>query len=157
MGRFSMWFANLMRGRYGMDQLNRALTILALVFIVINFFFHMRIINWLTVVLLIYIYCRMFSRNINARAAENQRYLRFADSLSSRFGRGRHSSYGNGAYGNYGGANGCGAGRREKPEKDKNHKIMKCPGCGEKLRVPKGVGKINITCPHCHTKFTKKV
>ena len=55
MGRFSMWFANLMRGRYGMDQLNRALTIVALIFIVINFFFHTRIINWIAVVLLIYI------------------------------------------------------------------------------------------------------
>ena len=60
MGRFSMWFANLMRGRYGMDQLNRALTIVALIFIVINFFFHTRIINWIAVVLLINIYCRMF-------------------------------------------------------------------------------------------------
>lgn len=157
MGRFSMWFANLMRGRYGMDQLNRALIIVALIFIVINFFFHMRIINWIAVVLLIYIYCRMFSRNINARAAENQRYLRFAGSISSKFGRGRQSSYGNGAYGSYSGANGYGAGRKSRPKKDKDHKIMKCPSCGEKLRVPKGVGKINITCPHCRTKFTKKV
>ena len=140
MGRFSMWFANLMRGRYGMDQLNRALTIVALIFIVINFFFHLRIINWIAVILLIYIYCRMFSRNISRRTAENQRYMQFAGSIRSKFDRGRQSSYGGGW-----------------SKKDKNHKIMKCPGCGEKLRVPKGVGKINITCPHCHTKFTKKV
>lgn len=157
MGRFSMWFANLMRGRYGMDQLNRALTIVALIFIVINFFFRLRIINWIAVVLLIYIYCRMFSRNISRRAAENQRYMQFAGSIRSKFGRGNQSSYGSSGYGNYGGSNGYGSSRRAKPKKDKNHKIMKCPGCGEKLRVPKGVGKINITCPHCHTKFTKKV
>ncbi len=155
MGRFNMWFANLMRGRYGMDQLNRTLSIAALILIVINFFFHKGIINWIAVVLLIYIYCRMFSRNINVRAAENQRYLRFSESVRSKFGR--KSQYRNNAYGNYGGANGYGAGRGAKFRRDKTHKIMKCPGCGGKLRVPKGVGKINITCPHCSTKFTKKV
>ena len=140
MGRFSMWFSNLMRGRYGMDQLNRALTIVALIFIVINFFFHTRIINWIAVVLLIYIYCRMFSRNIRARAAENQRYLQFSSGIRSRFGRRSSNAYGTNTR-----------------TKDKTHKILKCPGCGEKLRVPKGVGKISIICPHCHTKFTKKV
>ena len=49
----------------------------------------------------------------------------------------------------------AGAGKRS--GRDKTHKIMRCPGCGEKLRVPKGAGKINITCPHCGTKFIKKV
>ena len=137
MGRFNMWLANLMRGRYGMDQLNRALMIVALILIVINFFVHLRIINWLAVVLLIYIYCRMFSRNIGRRAAENQKYLQLAGSFRpGRSGSGMHPSH---------------------AKKDKSHKILHCPGCGEKLRVPKGVGKINISCPHCHTKFTKKV
>ena len=36
MGRFGMWFSNFMRGRYGNDDLNRRLMILALVFIIIN-------------------------------------------------------------------------------------------------------------------------
>ena len=38
MNRFSMWFANMMRGRYGVDQLNRFLLIVALVLIVIDMF-----------------------------------------------------------------------------------------------------------------------
>ena len=131
MGRFNMWMANLMRGRYGMDQMNRTLSIVALILIAANLFLRMRIINWLAVVLLIYIYCR---------AAENQRYLQFAGSVRSKFGRGAGNPYG-----------------QTPRTKDNTHKILRCPGCGEKLRVPKGAGKINISCPHCHTKFTKKV
>lgn len=94
MGRFNMWMANLMRGRYGMDQMNRTLSIVALILIAANLFLRMRIINWLAVVLLIYIYCRAFSRNINRRAAENQRYLQFAGSVRSKFGRGAGNPYG---------------------------------------------------------------
>lgn len=37
-----------------------------------------------------------------------------------------------------------------------NHKIYKCPNCQQKVRVPKGRGKIEITCPKCSHKFTKR-
>ena len=70
MNRFSMWFANMMRGRYGVDQLNRFLLIVALVLIVIDMFVRSRILHFLTIILLIYTYSRMFSRNIRARSTE---------------------------------------------------------------------------------------
>lgn len=150
MNRFGMWFANLMRGRYGTDNLNRFLLIVAFVLIIIDMFLRWRLLHLLTVVLLIYIYCRMFSRNINARYRENQKFLQFA----ARFRKGR-SGGGYGSYGGYsGGTSGFGGAGKTK---DKTHKILRCPGCGEKLRVPKGAGKINISCPHCGTKFVKKV
>lgn len=38
----------------------------------------------------------------------------------------------------------------------KTHKYFKCPTCNIKLRVPRGKGKILITCPKCNTQFTKK-
>ena len=126
MNRFGMWFNNMMRGRYGTDNLNRFLLTAAFIIIVIDIFLRWRILDLITVALLIYVYCRMFSRNINARYRENQKFLQFI----SRF-RGRST--------------------------DAAHKILRCPGCGEKLRVPKGDGKINISCPHCGTKFIKKV
>lgn len=121
-----MWFNNMMRGRYGTDDLNRFLLIVVFIVIVIDIFLRWRILDLITVALLIYAYCRMFSRNINARYRENQKFLQF----TSRF-RGRSA--------------------------DSTHRILRCPGCGEKLRVPKGAGKINISCPHCGTKFVKKV
>ena len=39
---------------------------------------------------------------------------------------------------------------------DKTHRYFKCPGCGQTVRVPRGRGKIQITCPKCRREFIKK-
>ncbi len=145
MGRFNMWLANVMRGRYGMDNLNRAIMIATFILIVINMFVRSQMINFAVVILLIYIYCRMFSRNVNARYAENQKFLQFESAIKRKFGRGGSGYSSTGGF------------RKGAAYKDRTHKILRCPSCGEKLRVPKGAGKISITCPHCNTKFIKKV
>ena len=155
MNRFGMWFANLMRGRYGNDNLNRFLLIVSLILIIADMFVRRRLLYMLAVLILIYVYCRMFSRNINARYRENQKFLQF----TAKFRRSGRSGHGNASYGGgqYGNAENAGWGRKARPAKDRDHKIFKCPVCGEKLRVPKGAGKISITCPHCGEKFIKKV
>lgn len=145
MNRFSMWFANMMRGRYGVDQLNRFLLIVTLILIVIDMFARTRVLHFLTVILLIYTYSRMFSRNIRARSAENQKFLQ----ITSRFRENRNG------YGNSSGRQGGMSGFWKK--KDPDHRILRCPGCGEKLRVPRNAGTIRIKCPHCGEQFTKKV
>lgn len=145
MNRFSMWFSNMMRGRYGVDQLNRFLLIVTLILIVIDMFARTRMLHFLTVILLIYTYSRMFSRNIRARSAENQKFLQ----ITSRF-RGNRNGYGNNS-GRHGGMSGFWK------KKDPDHRILRCPGCGEKLRVPRNAGTIRIKCPHCGEQFTKKV
>ncbi|MGL5381462.1 hypothetical protein [Clostridium sp.] len=38
----------------------------------------------------------------------------------------------------------------------KNFKITKCPSCGQKLRLPRGKGKIVVSCKKCSTKFDLK-
>ena len=40
--------------------------------------------------------------------------------------------------------------------KDKEHRYYDCPNCRQTVRVPKGKGKISITCPKCKEKFIKK-
>ena len=139
MGRLSMMFANFMRGRYGMDSFNRFLLIIAFVIIILDLFVAWRWSDALTIILLGYIYARMFSRNIPRRAAETQKFLAMTNSFRKGNGGGAKSFSG------FGGS------------RDKTHKIFKCPGCGSKLRVPKGAGNIIISCPHCNSKFNKTV
>ena len=38
----------------------------------------------------------------------------------------------------------------------RQYRYYKCKECGQELRVPKGKGKIEITCPKCHHSFIKK-
>ena len=40
--------------------------------------------------------------------------------------------------------------------KDRSHRYYACPKCRQTVRVPKGKGKIAITCPKCREKFVKK-
>ncbi len=40
--------------------------------------------------------------------------------------------------------------------KDREHRYFECPKCRQPVRVPKGKGKISITCPKCREKFIKK-
>ena len=40
--------------------------------------------------------------------------------------------------------------------KDREHRYFSCPKCRQSVRVPKGKGKIAITCPKCREKFIRK-
>lgn len=40
--------------------------------------------------------------------------------------------------------------------KDRQHRYFDCPKCHQMVRVPRGKGKISITCPRCKEKFVKK-
>ena len=40
--------------------------------------------------------------------------------------------------------------------KDRDHRYYACPKCRQTVRVPRGKGKISITCPRCKERFVKK-
>ena len=122
-----------MAGRYGSDQLNNALLLLGLVLIVVEWISRWRWVSIFVLALLILCYFRMFSRNIQARYAENQWFLRRWGPVSNRL-RNMLARF------------------RDR----KTHRYFKCPQCKHRLRVPRGRGKINITCPHCHHQFIRK-
>ena len=63
-----------MWGRYGNDRFNQFLMIVALVCLALSFF-GLRIFYVLALALLVYVYYRIFSRNMSKRSAENQWYL----------------------------------------------------------------------------------
>ena len=132
-GRFRDKMANFMAGRYGSDQLNNALLLLGLGLIVVEWISRWRWVGIFVLALLILCYFRMFSRNIQARYAENQWFLRRWGPVSNRL-RNMLARF------------------RDR----KTHRYFKCPQCKQRLRVPRGRGKINITCPHCHHQFIRK-
>ena len=40
--------------------------------------------------------------------------------------------------------------------KDREHRYFDCPNCNQPVRVPRGKGKIVITCPRCRERFIRK-
>ena len=121
-----------MWGRYGNDRFNQFLMIVALVCLALSFF-GLRIFYVLALALLIYAYYRMFSRDMSKRSAENQWYLRREMKVRSWIG-----------------------GRKKAFAQRKEYRIFKCPKCGQKLRVPRGKGKIAIRCRKCGEEFIRK-
>ncbi|MCD8366202.1 MAG: zinc-ribbon domain-containing protein [Clostridiales bacterium] len=142
-------FQGFMDGRYGNDQLNQCLSIVTLVLIVVNLFVKNQILWMIALILLIWMYFRMFSRNIGKRDAENDRFLE----ITSRFRRG--GGY-RGQSGQHSYSRPTAEERRRQREQNKYYRFFLCPHCNQKVRVPKGKGRIEITCPKCRTTFIKK-
>ena len=122
-----------MAGRYGNDQLNQFIFIVAIVSMVLEIITRQSLFYTLTLVLLILAYVRVFSRNINKRYEENMKFLQKKDAILNKFRKQKYYA----------------AQRR-------NFHIYTCPQCKQKIRIPKGKGKISITCPKCRTSFIKK-
>ena len=122
-----------MAGRYGNDQLNQFIFIVAIISMVLEIITRQSLFYTLTLVLLILAYVRVFSRNINKRYEENMKFLQEKDAILNKFRKQKYYA----------------AQRR-------NFHIYTCPQCKQKIRIPKGKGKISITCPKCRTSFIKK-
>ena len=122
-----------MMGRYGADDYSKFILGSSVALMVLNLFLRIGLLNTVILALLIYVYFRMFSKNIQKRYGENMKYLELKNKFFSFF-------------------------RKEKrmAEDRKTNHIYKCPNCKQKIRVPRGKGKICITCPKCKTEFTKK-
>lgn len=142
-------FNRFMYGRYGNDDLNRALMWAAVICAVLSLFIVPKLFTFLTYVLLISGIYRCMSRKQSERYSENEAFLNFKNRILSRFtGRKTYTtdqgSYTSSQSGSW------------YTQKDKTKKIFKCPNCKQKVRVPKGKGTIMITCPKCHTEFKKR-
>ncbi|HIR27407.1 MAG TPA: hypothetical protein IAB84_05475 [Candidatus Choladousia intestinigallinarum] len=124
-------FIRFMSGRYGADQLSRFMLAVCFLCLILNLFTGTYILYVAALAILVVCYFRMFSRNLAKRDAENQQYLRLKEKFLSIF-------------------------KRSFWEERKAYHIYKCPSCGQKIRIPRGKGKICITCPKCRNEFVKK-
>lgn len=115
-------------GRNGPDQLSLVLLILAMVLSFVPWTY-MFIISLALVGLALW---RMFSRNIEARRKENFMLMKLVNNIKAWYYR-----------------------TNAKRQQRKQYKIFKCPKCGQKLRVPRGKGKVSIKCSKCGNKMLK--
>lgn len=68
-------FIRFMNGRNGMDELARAESWVVMILLLVSIFTRSAILDILAIGLMIHMYFRVFSRNINKRYAENQKFL----------------------------------------------------------------------------------
>lgn len=68
-------FIRFMNGRNGMDELARAESWVVMILLVVSIFTRSAILDILAIGLMIHMYFRVFSRNVNKRYAENQKFL----------------------------------------------------------------------------------
>ena len=128
-----------MQGRNGVDQFARFTMGVALAAIVLTLFTGTRsgigaFLDLFGMAAIVYTYFRIFSKNISKRYQENQKYLQMTDKLSARFKK-----------------------EKRMMSQRKDYHIYSCPGCGQKIRIPRGgFKKVEIECPKCHTKFIKR-
>ena len=122
-----------MIGRYGTDGLNQFLSIASLALLLIAIISRVNLFTYLGAALLIFCYYRTFSRNISKRTEENYRYYAVKDRIRSKF-----------------------SSLRDQWNNRKLYHYYRCPQCRQKLRVPRGRGRIQISCPRCGTQFIKK-
>lgn len=128
-----------MQGRNGVDQFARFTMGVALAAIVITLFTGTRsgigaFLDLFGMAAIVYTYFRIFSKNISKRYQENQKYLQMTDKLRTRFQK-----------------------EKRMMSQRKDYHIYSCPGCGQKIRIPRGgFKKVEIECPKCHTKFIKR-
>jgi DNA-directed RNA polymerase subunit RPC12/RpoP len=123
---------HFMIGRYGVDELSRFILMFDCALMVISFLIRSNVLNSICILILVLCYLRMFSRNHSQRYKENQIYLRYYNRVSAKLAQFKYNL-----------------------NQRKIYHIYKCPTCKQKIRVPKGKGKISITCPKCKTEFVK--
>lgn len=123
----------LMTGRRGADELSLMLLVSGLVASMIGSMLRFGLLNLLGLACYGFAIFRMFSRNLEKRYAENAKFV----------GAWRSAS----------------ANTRQFINRMKNirkYKYFKCPQCHARLRLPRGVGEVTVTCGKCRHEIKQK-
>ncbi|TYQ15832.1 UNVERIFIED_CONTAM: hypothetical protein Cloal_2322 [Acetivibrio alkalicellulosi] len=127
------WLKKFMIGRYGSDNLSVFLLILSIILTFASSFARNSVLMTMSYIPLFIALYRMFSKNIQKRSMESYKFAMLVSPIYSRYKR-----------------------FLSRIRASKTHKYFKCTTCKTNLRVPKGKGKILITCPNCKKEFIKR-
>ena len=128
-----MKFMRFMQGRNGVDQLAQFLNVIVMILLIISIFTKNVILDWVPFILMGYMYFRIFSKNIPKRSMENQKFCNMRYDFAVKKNK-----------------------WVKEWEQRKIYRFFRCPMCHQKVRVPKGRGKICITCPKCRQEFIRR-
>lgn len=126
-------FRSFMSGRHGSDQLSFALLIAGLALSLLTSITGVMIFYYLGLAAYIWGIFRMFSKNRVKRAAENQKYLNFRQNFKSNFSQ-----------------------FFVRLKNAKKYRYFRCPECKARLRLPRKVGEVTVTCGKCRHQFRQK-
>lgn len=135
--------ARFMQGRYGADEFSRFLIGVSFVLLILEMLTRNVVFGVLFWLVFVYCYFRIFSRQFVKRQQENQKYLTLRYQAKTKW---YHLTHGKGL--NF-------DSMKRNMEERKRYHIYKCPNCKQKIRIPRGKGKIAVRCPKCQTEFIK--
>ena len=121
-----------MYGRYGTDELSKFLMILALILMVVSWFPNLGLVYFVAFALMVWSLLRSFSRKLDKRRRELERYRRIKKPIADFLKLSRN-----------------------KWRDRKTHVYFKCKKCKAVLRVPKGKGSIVVICTRCKDRIEK--
>ena len=126
-------FQGWMQGRYGLDELSKKMMILSLICFLLSSFIKSTLLHSFALFLIIWSYFRCFSKNVYSRNNELNAYLELQRKTKNKFDL-----------------------RKRMWNERKEYRYFKCKQCKSWSRVPRGKGKIEITCRVCKSKMQKK-
>lgn len=124
--KLSIW----MQGRYGADELSRAMLFVSIALMLLSAITGLGILNSIALVLLIWSMFRLCSKNISKRRGERDAWLSISSSVKGW----------------------CSLQKRKFRDR-KTYKYFRCKQCRTVLRVPRGKGKVKIVCRSCHSEI----
>lgn len=132
-----IWLENWQQSRYGMDEFSNLLLCVSAALVSGSILLRKFTVYPLIILLAaapgIWAIARCLSRNISGRKQENDTYLKIKDEIVYRISL-----------------------RKKTREIRKSYRYFTCKDCKCRYRVPRGRGKIQITCPNCGKKTIRR-
>lgn len=132
-----IWLENWQQSRYGMDEFSNLLLCVSAAIVSGSILLRKFTVYPLIILLAaapgIWAIARCLSRNISGRRQENNSYLKFKDEIAYQISL-----------------------RKKTREIRRSYRYFTCKDCKCRYRVPRGRGKIQITCPNCGKKTIRR-
>jgi len=121
-----------LRGRYGIDEFSKFLMMMGFALIILSSLTGRSAVNLLGFLAMGFAYYRVLSKDYHKCSMQNRKYLQLRNRLSGSL-----------------------QGQIRRFKERKIYRFYSCPECRQKVRIPKGRGKVKITCPKCAAEFSE--